>query len=101
MALSGSLKDIGIIDLIQFPHQGRKTGLLSIRVDEMTTAFLYYHQGNFIHAENGSLEGVEALVPLVDLKEASFVFESEVPYPRKTIIQDLHHTPAPGAQAAR
>lgn len=91
MSLSGSLRDIGIIDLIQFPHQGRKTGLLTVRSGE-GAALLYYQQGNLIHAENESLSGVEALVPLVDWKEASFVFDGEVACEQASITSDLHHT---------
>ena len=91
MALIGSLRDIGIIDLIQFPHQGRRSGRLSISSEGRLEAHLFYEQGNLVHATCGELEGLEALVPLVDLEEAAFSFDHAMQPPKKSITVDLHH----------
>lgn len=91
MSLNGSLTDIGIIDLLQFPHQGRKTGLLTLDLGDKKVARLYYKDGNLVHAASGSIEGDEVLISLVDLVEGSFVFEADVASPKSTIKKDLHH----------
>lgn len=92
MSLNGSLTDIGIIDLLQFPHQGRKTGLLTLDLGAGKVARLYYKEGNLVHAASESVEGDEVLISLVDLIEGSFVFEADVASPKTTIKKDLHHT---------
>ncbi len=90
MALVGTLKDIGIIDLIQFPHQGRRSGCLSISSGGDLAARLHYQQGSLVHAECGAYEGLDALVPLVDLQEASFSFDVSDSPTKKTIDVELH-----------
>ena len=49
MALKGTLADIGIIDLIQFPHAGRRTGELVVTADDHEGR-LYYDKGSLVHA---------------------------------------------------
>lgn len=92
MALTGSLNEIGIIDLIQFPHQGRKTGRLSIKNGHNLEAHLFYKDGTLVHATNGKLNGIEAIVTIVDVEQADFVFESGVSSKEDTINMDVHHT---------
>ncbi len=91
MALTGTLSDIGVIDLIQFPNKGRRTGELII-VAQKEEARLYYLEGNLIHAVSGDLEGMDALVEVVSLSEGEFEFRSGVESERKTITMDLHRT---------
>ena len=91
MALVGSLKDIGIIDLIQFPHQGRRSGQLTIVAPGKCEARLQYELGNLVHADCLGKEGLEALVPIVDLEEATFSFDHSVTAQKKSITVDLHH----------
>jgi len=89
MALKGTLADLGIIDLIQFPHVGRKTGELVITTDDMV-ARLYYDSGSLVHAILGTNLGMDALVRLVDWSEGNFEFIGETEPPSRTIELDLH-----------
>ncbi len=89
MALTGTLSDMGMIDLIQFPNQGRRTGLL-ILTGQSDEARLYYRKGNLAHAVSGTREGQEVLISLVDWTEARFEFRPEVQTEATSIEMDLH-----------
>jgi hypothetical protein len=90
MALKGTLADLGIIDLIQFPHAGRKTGKFVIAFDS-GEALLYYEKGSLVHAVASGKSGLEALVFVVGLDQGSFEFHGDEPPPETTIQMDLHH----------
>jgi hypothetical protein len=90
MALKGTLADLGIIDLIQFPHSGRKTGKFAIAFNN-GDALLYYDKGTLVHAVAGEKTGLDALVFVVGLDQGSFEFHSDEPAPETTIQMDLHH----------
>jgi hypothetical protein len=90
MALKGTLADLGIIDLIQFPHTGRKTGKFVIAYDD-GEALLYYDKGALVHAVAAEKTGLDALVFIVSLDRGSFEFHSEEQAPETTIQMDLHH----------
>jgi predicted regulator of Ras-like GTPase activity (Roadblock/LC7/MglB family) len=89
MALQGTLEDLGIIDLVQFPHAGRKTGELIINSNGRQ-ARLYYEKGSLIHASLGDAAGIEALVRVVDWTEGAFEFMATELSVKKNIELDLH-----------
>jgi hypothetical protein len=89
MALQGTLEDLGIIDLVQFPHAGRKTGELIINSDGRE-ARLYYEKGSLIHASLGDAAGIEALVRVVDWTEGTFEFMATELAVKRNIELDLH-----------
>jgi predicted regulator of Ras-like GTPase activity (Roadblock/LC7/MglB family) len=91
MALTGTLSDIGVIDLIQFPNKGRRTGELII-ASSNSESRLYYVEGNLIHAISGNQSGLDALVEVVSLTEGEFEFRSGVEAEQKTLTHDLHRT---------
>jgi len=70
MALKGTLADLGIVDLIQFPHAGRKTGHLMITGPD-GDARLFYENGALVHASLNDIHGMDALVRIVDWGEGS------------------------------
>jgi predicted regulator of Ras-like GTPase activity (Roadblock/LC7/MglB family) len=89
MALKGTLADMAIIDLIQFPHVGRKTGHLIVN-GANGEARLFYESGSLVHATMGNLSGMEALVRVVDWSEGEFEFLADLPPEIKSIELDLH-----------
>jgi predicted regulator of Ras-like GTPase activity (Roadblock/LC7/MglB family) len=89
MALKGTLADIGIIDLMQFPYTGRRTGELVVTADGKEGR-IYYDQGSLVHACLGNAAGMEALVLMVDWIEGSFEFITDSEPPHKTVEMDLH-----------
>jgi len=89
MALKGTLSDIGIIDLIQFPHVGRRTGQLVV-TDGDQEGRLFYDKGSLVHACFGDTEGMEALVNMVAWTDGAFEFLNSSEPTRKTVDMDLH-----------
>jgi predicted regulator of Ras-like GTPase activity (Roadblock/LC7/MglB family) len=89
MPLRGTLADLNIIDLLQFPHLGKKTGELTLTANGKK-AKIYYKKGSLIHAEIEDTEGMDALVGVVALTEASFEFRIDVETEKNTVDMDLH-----------
>jgi hypothetical protein len=89
MALKGTLEDMAIIDLIQFPHSGRKTGHLIINGTD-GEARLSYESGSLVHAALGDFSGMDALVRVVGWKEGTFEFIPDAEPEAKSIDLDLH-----------
>ena len=89
MPLKGTLADLNVVDLLQFPHLGKKTGELSI-LSNGKNAKIYYRKGSLIHAEVEEAEGMDALVSIVALTEGSFQFLVDVETEKTTVDMDLH-----------
>jgi len=89
MALKGTLHDITVIDLLQFPNAGRKTGELSVKTDSRQ-ALVHYVEGSIVDAALGDHRGFEAIVALVDWEQGDFAFEIGAPHDERTIDEDLH-----------
>jgi hypothetical protein len=89
MALKGTLADLGIIDLVQIPHGGRKTGHLVISGSQ-GEAKLFYEDGSLVHASLGDISGMDALVRIVDWSEGEFEFIPDVEPEARSIDLDLH-----------
>lgn len=81
--------ELDIVDLIQFPYSGRKTGKLVVGTDN-DQAELFYQQGSLVHASLGESSGMEALVQVLDWNEVGFEFVPDVEAVAKTIQLDLH-----------
>ena len=89
MALSGTLSDLGIVDLIQFPGTGKKTGELVIAgVDD--EARLFYEQGKLKHVTCGEKEGLDGLIDLVSWEEGEFEFRLGSTTDSQSMEIDLH-----------
>ena len=90
MTLRGSLADLGIIDLVQYPHTGRKTGVLIV-ASPQDDARLYYNEGKLVHAIMDGYAGLDVLTQIVDWNEGEFEFRSEMDTGEtQTIEIDLH-----------
>ncbi len=89
--LTGTLEDIGVVELIQFPNAARKTGELRISNGALS-AQLYYDQGNLLHVMAGSEEGIDALIRVVDLATGKFEFHTDVKAPTRSLQTDLHRS---------
>ena len=91
MALNGTLQDMGLVALLQFPNAGRRSGRVTIESGGETALF-YYDSGRLVHAEMGDVSGEEVLVQVVDWTDGNFRFEPEVESDQRTIEKDLHRT---------
>ncbi|HTS82176.1 MAG TPA: response regulator [Myxococcaceae bacterium] len=67
---SGSLTDLGVVDLVQTFEVGRKTGL--IRLDGERSGTIYFRDGRVIDAELGRLAGENAFYRMLNTFEGQF-----------------------------
>lgn len=77
-----------VIELLQFPQAGRKTGELVV-TSSGQEARIYYAKGKLVHAAMGTAKGAAVLVPVVDWTDGSFEFNSDVAAPATTIDVDV------------
>jgi len=89
MALKGTLADLGIVDLVQFPFAGRKSGELIIQSSGQRAA-LYYRDGELVDAATEKEDGAGVLIDVFDWEVGEFEFRPGVEAQRTTIDEDLH-----------
>ncbi|MFZ7128009.1 MAG: DUF4388 domain-containing protein, partial [Desulfobacterales bacterium] len=84
--LSGSLRFLSLAEVLQLLGQNGSTGTLKVTSKYAPEpGFVYFSSGNPIHAESGSLQGLEAVYSLFGWTEGEFIFSEEVPGVEKTI----------------
>ena len=86
MALTGELSDLSLAELIEFFCNQRKTGCIEVMYPTGPASF-YLQSGAVVHAEVGSLRGIEAVYYALTQANASFIFNSAVEAPAQTINQ--------------
>ena len=67
---SGSLADMGVVDLVQTFEIGRKTGAISIQGERVGA--IYFKEGRVIDAELGRLKGENAFYRMLNTFEGQF-----------------------------
>ena len=67
---SGSLADMGVVDLVQTFEIGRKTGTINIQGDRVGA--IYFKEGRVIDAELGRLKGENAFYRMLNTFEGQF-----------------------------
>ena len=67
---TGSLSDLGVVDLVQTFEVGRKTGL--IRLDGERSGTIYFRDGRVIDSELGRLAGENAFYRMLNTFEGQF-----------------------------
>ena len=84
MAVKGHLKDISLTNLVQMEAQSGLTGRLSVQHAE-ERAFIFFADGEIVHAELGSISGKEAFYQALAWEDGEFELE---PKPA-TVIQTI------------
>src|SRR5262245_37621099 len=75
--MRGDLSHFGLFDLAQSLSHGRKTGLLTVTSSEGRCGYLYFDNGEIVHAIDYShLQGPRAAAQLFLWTEGSFEFDS-------------------------
>jgi DNA-binding response OmpR family regulator len=82
---SGSLEDMGVVDLLQTIEVSRKSGIATV-VNGQRTAFIYFSDGKVIDAEQGRLRGEEAVYRTLIWTSGNFEVEFK-PIDNEEIIQ--------------
>ena len=86
MALTGELSDLSLAELIEFFCNQRKTGCIEVKYPSGPASF-YLQSGAVVHAEVGTLRGIEAVYYALTQANASFTFNSAIDAPAQTINQ--------------
>jgi len=89
MALTGTLADIAVVELIQLPHSGHKSGTLRM-VNRQGEARLYYDNGKLVHCESNGDRGIDTLVEVLGWSEADFEFRQGETTKEQTIDAVFH-----------
>lgn len=89
MGLQGTLQDLGVLDLLQLPYNGKKTCQLTL-TSERGRADIYYEKGKVVHACFDDQDGEGAIEEIMDWDKASFEIGQDVEPPARTITKDLH-----------
>lgn len=71
-AFSGSLADMGVVDLVQTFEMSRKTGTIRFTQPTGETARVYFREGKILDAELGRLVGEHAFYRLLNWQEGTF-----------------------------
>jgi len=89
MTLRGSLSDLNVVELVQVPAAGRKTGELII-VSLEADARLYYVDGGLVHLATGDVAGPDVLAEILGWPEGEFEFRQDVRTNESSFDGDLH-----------
>jgi response regulator RpfG family c-di-GMP phosphodiesterase len=72
--VSGSLREMGLPDMVQVLFHGRKTGSLRIRARE-GSGEIHFVDGNVVHALWGDVGGEEAFFAMLRLEDGDFALD--------------------------
>jgi Domain of unknown function (DUF4388) len=89
MALSGTLEELAVLDVVQFVNQAHLSGSLLLKSGP-EEAELFYRKGGLVHARLGILSGLEVLVRIVDWTTGNFNFNPGAVASEESIRMDLH-----------
>lgn len=88
MALSGTLDDFSLIDIIQLVDLGKKTGIIELkglRDAEAPDGRIFVFEGAVHGAESGALTGINALYSLFLATDGEFELLEDIELPPRTI----------------
>jgi response regulator RpfG family c-di-GMP phosphodiesterase len=82
--VSGSLEEMGIPDIVQILHQGRKTGALHL-TSEGDQGTIFFKDGTIVDATWRGFRGEEAFYAVVGVSKGGFTIDPSVTPPEKVI----------------
>ncbi len=80
----GSVSDFQLSDIVQLNCLGRLTSALEVR-NEQEVGYIYFEEGNIVHAETGYLEGENAFYYIMTWQGGEFAVKRNMQAPRETI----------------
>jgi len=82
--VSGSLREMGLPDMVQVLFHGRKSGALRIRSPE-GNGEIHFVDGNVVNAAWGALGGVDAFYAMLALADGEFALDPSFKAPTRVI----------------
>jgi response regulator RpfG family c-di-GMP phosphodiesterase len=73
--VSGSLREMGLPDMVQVLFHGRKTGNLRIRSESEGSGEIHFLDGNVVDAAWGGLGGADAFYAMLKLEDGEFALD--------------------------
>jgi len=83
--VSGSLREMGLPDIVQVLFHGRKTGKLNVRSGG-TNGEIHFLEGNIANAIAGAVTGTEAFYALLKFQEGDFALDPSFTPPKRVIM---------------
>ncbi len=84
--LSGNLKDVSILEILQLVSKTKHTGKLIIK-GKGVTGIVFVRKGEIVNAQFGDREGVEALNDIIVISNGYFTFE-QTPIKIENVINE-------------
>jgi response regulator RpfG family c-di-GMP phosphodiesterase len=84
--VSGSLKEMGLPDMVQVLFHGRKTGNLKITTASQSGE-IHFQEGAVVNASWGSKKGVHAFYDMIQLREGQFALDPSFK-PKERLIHE-------------
>ncbi len=77
---SGSLAALSMEEIVQTLSQCLKTGVLTIKKPKEVehSGFLYFENGEIVHGEMDGLDGLDAVLHIINLNEGQFEFQNDI-----------------------
>ncbi|RJO65495.1 MAG: DUF4388 domain-containing protein [Myxococcales bacterium] len=83
-AVTGSLADLSLVDVVQLLSNGQKTGMLTL-TREREEARIYFNAGLVVNCFYHDLDGETAFYALLEWEHGEFLFETDVTMPERKI----------------
>jgi response regulator RpfG family c-di-GMP phosphodiesterase len=83
--VSGSLREMGLPDMVQVLFHGRKSGGLRIRAAQGKGGEIHFLEGNVVHALWGDLAGADAFYAMLRLADGDFALDPSFQPTTRTI----------------
>ncbi len=83
--VSGSLRDMGLPDIVQVLFHGRKTGKLKVRFGGQSGE-IHFLEGNVANALLGDLSGTSAFYSLLKVQDGEFELDPGFAPPKRVIV---------------
>jgi response regulator RpfG family c-di-GMP phosphodiesterase len=85
--VSGSLREMGLPDIVQVLFHGRKTGKLNLKSAEGQAGEIHFLEGAIANAVTGSLSGADAFYAMVRFADGEFALDPSFVPPKRLVAE--------------
>ena len=85
--VSGSLREMGLPDIVQVLFHGRKTGKLNVKSDSGKSGEIHFLEGAIANAVLGTLSGADAFYAMVRFTDGEFALDPSFVPPKRLVTE--------------
>jgi CheY-like chemotaxis protein len=85
--VSGSLREMGLPDIVQVLFHGRKTGKLNVKSSGGKAGEIHFLEGAIANAVLGSLSGADAFYAMVRFHDGEFALDPSFVPPKRLVVE--------------